>query len=103
EDADDDVAAATRIWRERADLILDRLRDYPCVPPHGGWSLLIDTDALGLTPARASSRLFERGRIAATPMNGWGPSGERYLRLVYANEPVERLRDIGDRFRAALG
>ncbi len=36
-------------------------------------------------------------------MTGWGPSGERYLRLVYANEPVERLGDLAERFRAALG
>ncbi len=35
-------------------------------------------------------------------MTGWGPSGEAYLRLVFANEPVERLRDLGTRFDAAL-
>ena len=47
-------------------------------------------------------RLFERGRVAATPMAGWGPSGERYLRLVFANEPVQRLHDLRERFAAAL-
>ena len=50
-----------------------------------------------------SRRLFDRGEIAATPMTGWGPSGERYLRLVFANEPVERLGDLRARFGAALG
>jgi hypothetical protein len=35
-------------------------------------------------------------------MTGWGPSGERYLRLVFANEPVERLGDLRSRFDAAL-
>jgi hypothetical protein len=35
-------------------------------------------------------------------MNGWGPSGGDYLRLVFANEPLARLQDIGDRFRRAL-
>ncbi len=43
-----------------------------------------------------------RGEIAATPMTGWGPSGERYLRLVFANEPIERLGDLRTRFDAAL-
>ncbi len=47
-------------------------------------------------------RLFTRGEIAATPMTGWGPSGERYLRLVFANEPIERLGDLQTRFDAAL-
>jgi aspartate/methionine/tyrosine aminotransferase len=50
-----------------------------------------------------SRRLFERGEVAATPMTGWGPSGQRYLRLVFANEPAERLGDLRSRFDAALG
>ena len=102
-DADADVALATAIWQERADVVLEQLAGYPCVRPDGGWSALVDAHRLGLTPAELSARLFERGRVAATPMTGWGPSGERYLRLVYANEPVERLRDLGERFRTALG
>ena len=101
-DADADVAAATRTWRDRCEVVLEQLADYPVVPPHGGWSLLVDTTQLGLAPAEASQRLFERGRVAATPMGGWGPSGDRYLRLVFANEPVERLHDLRERFAAAL-
>lgn len=75
---------------------------YPCVRPDGGWSLLIDCASLGMSAALVSQRLFTRGEIAATPMTGWGPSGERYLRLVFANEPVERLGDLRSRFDAAL-
>ncbi|MGA8117498.1 MAG: pyridoxal phosphate-dependent aminotransferase [Actinocatenispora sp.] len=102
-DAEADVAAATATWRERCDLILDQLTGYPVVRPHGGWSLLVDTAQLGISPEQASQRLFEHGRVAATPMTGWGPSGHRYLRLVFANEPVERLADLRGRFDAALG
>lgn len=102
-DAEDDVARATATWRERCATVLAELDGYPAVRPDGGWSLLVDTTELGLSPADASARLFERGRVAATPMGGWGPSGERYLRLVFANEPVERLRGLGERFRAAFG
>jgi aspartate/methionine/tyrosine aminotransferase len=101
-DADADVAAATAIWQRRCEGVLGQLAGYPAVRPHGGWSLLIDTKPLGLTPGEASRRLFDRGRVAATPMDGWGPSGESYLRVVFANEPVERLDDLGDRFRRAL-
>jgi len=101
-DAEADVATATRTWRDRCEVVLEQLADYPVVPPHGGWSLLVDTTQLGLAPAEASQRLFERGRVAATPMGGWGPSGDRYLRLVFANEPVERLHDLRERFAAAL-
>jgi aspartate/methionine/tyrosine aminotransferase len=98
-----DVAEATRVWGERCDYILDQLDGYPCIRPHGGWSLLIDTAAIGVAPEEASRRLFTDARVAATPMTGWGPTGERYLRLVFANEPVERLSDLRARFDAVFG
>jgi aspartate/methionine/tyrosine aminotransferase len=102
-DADRDVDAATAVWQQRGETILSQLDGYPVVRPHGGWSLLVDARPLGLTPAELSRRLFDAGRVAATPMDGWGPSGDHYLRLVFANEPAERLADLGDRFRRALG
>jgi len=100
-DSDADVAAATRTWQERAELIVRELSAYPVITPHGGWSLLIDCAALDMTPTEASERLFVRGGVAATGMDGWGPSGANYLRLVFANEPVARLSDIRSRFDAA--
>jgi aspartate/methionine/tyrosine aminotransferase len=83
--------------------MLDQLAGYPCLRPDGGWSLLIDCAGLGLPAGEASQRLFTRSEVAATPMTGWGPSGERYLRLVFANEPVQRLSDLRARFDAAFG
>jgi aspartate/methionine/tyrosine aminotransferase len=102
-DADQDVAAAVATWQQRCDTIFDQLSGYPCVRPDGGWSLLLDTTALGLSPAEASQRLFNRSQVAATPVSGWGPSGDRHLRLVYANETVERLTDLRSRFDVAFG
>ena len=98
-----DIAAATGVWSERAQVIVRELDGVvPVVPPHGGWSVMVDSEPLDVTPLELSDRLFERGGVAATPMNGWGPSGHRYLRLVFANEPVERLAGLRDRFLAAL-
>jgi aspartate/methionine/tyrosine aminotransferase len=102
-DADADVAWAVDLWRARRNAVLGELAGYPVIPPDGGWSLLVDTAQLGMSPAEASERLFTRGRVAATPMDGWGPSGERYLRFVFANEPVERLGDLRLRVEAAWG
>ncbi|MDG4859635.1 hypothetical protein P8605_16000 [Streptomyces sp. T-3] len=65
--------------------------------------MLIDTTAMGLTPAEASERLLRRGKVAATPMTGWGPHGADYLRLAFANEPAERLDGLRDRFVASFG
>ena len=103
EAGDADVAAATAIWQQRRDLIMRELDGLPVVRPAGGWSLLIDGARLGGSGAELSQVLFRRAAIAATPMNGWGEvNGAQFLRFVFANEPVERLKGIGDRVRAAL-
>jgi aspartate/methionine/tyrosine aminotransferase len=100
---DDGVADAVGEWQARRDLILQELDGLPVVVPEGGWSLLVDAEALGMEAAELSRRLLERGRIAATPMTAWGKAvAPRYVRLVYANEPLDRLRGIGERVRAAL-
>lgn len=100
--AEDGVAAAVAEWQARRDRILDELDGLPVIPPAGGWSLLLDCTPLGLSGAEASRRLFSMGKIAATPMAGWGPDAERYVRFVFANEPVERLAGLGARVRRAL-
>jgi aspartate/methionine/tyrosine aminotransferase len=100
---DDGVADAVRQWQARRDLIVEELDGLPVVIPEGGWSLLLDARALGKEAAELSTALLESGRVAATPMTAWGKAvAPSYVRLVYANEPLERLQGIGDRVRAAL-
>ena len=104
EQGDGDVARATSILEQRRDLIMRELSGLPVVRPAGGWSLLIDAGELGMSGAELSDRLFDKAEIAATPMAGWGQvNGAQFLRLVFANEPVERLRGIGARIRRAIG
>ena len=100
---DDGVASAVAEWQARRDFLLAELHDLPVIRPDGGWSLLIDTERLGLASDEASRLLLAKAEVAATPMKGWGPNAERYLRFVFANESVARLADIRARVRAAWG
>jgi aspartate/methionine/tyrosine aminotransferase len=101
--SDDGVADAVHEWQARRDLIVQELEGLPVVVPDGGWSLLIDAEALGMGAPDLSASLMDRGRIAATPMTAWGSEvAPRYVRLVYSNEPLDRLRGIGERVRAVL-
>ncbi|MEM7582200.1 MAG: pyridoxal phosphate-dependent aminotransferase [Acidobacteriota bacterium] len=102
-DSDDGIRASVDTWQRRRDLLLEELADFKVIPPHGGWSFLIDVSPLGLDGPTASRRLLERGKIAATAMVNWGTEHTRnYVRVVYSNEPLERLRGVGERFRRAL-
>jgi aspartate/methionine/tyrosine aminotransferase len=102
-DADDGVASSAAELEARRDVILDELADFALIPPHGGWSLLVDVSPLGLDGPAASKLLLEKGKIAATPMVNWGGTHcANYVRIVFSNESVERLHGIGERFRQSL-
>jgi aspartate/methionine/tyrosine aminotransferase len=99
---DADLAAATAEWQRRRDVLLEELAGLPIVQPLGGWSMLCDVSGFGLTGSEASARLLERARIAATPMTGWGSEASAcFIRFVYSNEPIARLRGIRGRIEAA--
>ena len=100
---DEDLDWANAEWERRRDETLRQLEGFPVVKPSGGWAALMDVGELGIGGADASARLLEHG-VAATQMSGWGGEvAESYLRFVFSNEPVERIAQLGDRARAALG
>jgi len=100
---DSDVAAAVAEWQRRRDVMLQELDGLPVVKPLGGWSMLMDVSSLGLAGAEASARLLERGKVAATAMTGWGSQrSDRFVRFVFSNEPVDRLRGLRGRVDVAL-
>jgi len=87
----------------RRDTMLAKLQDLPVGVPGGGWSLLLRVSDFGIDGATMSERLLDQG-VCATAMQGWGAThGTQYIRLVFANEPVARLKGLGTRVRAALG
>ncbi len=104
EDENDGIDEFVTELQSRRNLLVDELAEFRVLPPHGGWSLLVDVSPLGLDGPAAADLLLRRGQIAATPMNNWGGKRcDNYVRLVFSNEPIDRLRGIGDRFRQSLG
>jgi aspartate/methionine/tyrosine aminotransferase len=101
---DDDVRAAVAEWERRHDELVRQCEGLPLIPAHGGWSDLFDARGVDLTASELSRRLLDH-KVAATPMTeAWGETvaADNYLRLVFSNEPVERLALFGERLRAAL-
>jgi aspartate/methionine/tyrosine aminotransferase len=89
--------------QRRRDVVAEELRGLPFGLPAGGWSMLLRVADFGLDGASMSERLLDHG-VCATGMAGWGNEhGADYIRFVFANEPVERLRGLGMRVRGALG
>jgi N-succinyldiaminopimelate aminotransferase len=87
----------------RRDMILAELEGLPVGVPGGGWSLLLRVSDFGIDGATMSERLLEQG-VCATAMQCWGAvHAGQYIRFVFANEPVMRLRGLGTKVRTALG
>jgi N-succinyldiaminopimelate aminotransferase len=96
------VAACAAELERRRDAVLAATAGLPVVRPAGGWSLLIDTVALGIEPARASAALLRDGAVAATAMTGWGDAvAALHIRFVFSAEPVDALRTLPERLAAA--
>jgi len=100
---DDGISESIVELQARRDVLLEELSDFTVIPPHGGWSCLVDVSPLGMDGPTAARLLLEKGKIAATPMINWGGAHcANYVRVVYSNENIDRLRGIGERFRQAL-
>lgn len=100
---EENFRAAVAEWEARRNTLLRELADWPMVKPAGGWSLLLDVSQLNLQSRAASELLLANSKIAATPMIHWGSAtADRYLRLVFSNEPASRLTGIANRLRTAL-
>ena len=86
----------------RRDLCLRELEGLPVGKPDGGWQLLLRVDTLGWKADAAAEALLREG-ACVTPMTGWGSDEEaQYIRIVFSNEPRERLKGLGNRVRRAL-
>jgi len=86
----------------RRDLCLRELEGLPIGRPDGGWSMLLRVDTLGWRADAAAEALLEAG-ACVTPMTGWGTDEEaQFIRIVFSNEPRERLKGVGEIVRKAL-
>lgn len=100
----DGVHAAVVEWQRRRDVVNQELAGFPIIPAAGGWSELLEVGDVGFDAEEASRRLLALGKVAVTPMTNWGlKNSAQFVRLVFSNEPVERLRGLGERVRRALG
>ncbi|MFB6183663.1 MAG: pyridoxal phosphate-dependent aminotransferase [Haloarculaceae archaeon] len=91
--------------QHRRDVVTEQLRDVgvTTVPSKGGWMQLMNVEELGYDSNTASELLLAESKVAATPMRHWGDrNSDQFVRIVFSNEPVERLEELGERVEQAL-
>jgi N-succinyldiaminopimelate aminotransferase len=100
--ADNGLAESIAEWERRRNVMLAQLDGLPVVTPAGGWSMIMETRQLGVSPPDLSLALA-RSKVAATPMTAWGETvAPRYIRFIFSREPVERIALLRERLDTAL-
>jgi len=101
----DEVAAMVAEFQARREVVIDGLNGIPgvsCARPSGAFYAFPRIDGTGLASGELADRLLDEAGVVTLPGTGFGPEGEGYLRLSYANSP-ENLREGLRRIHRFLG
>ena len=98
----DEVREMVREYQRRRDYAVKAINEIDgisCQCPRGAFYIFINCKSLGMKSADLSAYLLENAGIALVPGDVFGPGGEGYLRMSFANsyenvvEGCRRLKD----------
>lgn len=98
------VDAALAEYRQRRDALVTGLNAIPgvrCLVPQGAFYAFPNVSALERPSNWLADYLLEEAGVAVLPGSAFGPGGEGYLRLCFANS-IENIRLALERMQAAL-
>jgi aspartate aminotransferase len=99
------VAQMVAEFRRRRDVIVGGLNEIPgvsCVEPQGAFYAFPNITGTGVTASELADRLLYKAGVAALPGTAFGPWGEGFLRLSYANS-VANIQVALDAITSLLG
>lgn len=100
----DRVRKNREVLREKRDLVVEGLNDIDgitCNIPKGAFYAFPKVDSFDLTSNELADYLLEEAGVALLPGTAFGPGGEGYLRICYANS-FDRLKEGLTRLDEAL-
>lgn len=84
----DEVKAMVKEYQRRRDYAvkaINAIDGLSCLCPSGAFYIFINCKALGKSSAELADYLLDNAKIALVPGNVFGPGGEGYLRMSFAN------------------
>lgn len=87
-DEKDEVNDMVKEYQRRRDYAVAAINAIPglsCLCPKGAFYIFINCKSLGKSSAELASYLLDEAKIALVPGDVFGPGGEGYLRLSFAN------------------
>lgn len=87
-DEGEEVNAMVREYQRRRDYAvaaINAIDGISCLKPKGAFYIFINCKKLGMKSAELADYLLENAKIALVPGDVFGPGGEGYLRMSFAN------------------
>lgn len=87
-DEKDEVNDMVKEYKRRRDYAVEAINAIPglsCVCPKGAFYIFINCKSLGKSSAEIASYLLDEAKVAMVPGDVFGPGGEGYLRMSFAN------------------
>ncbi|MCF7889902.1 pyridoxal phosphate-dependent aminotransferase [Candidatus Bipolaricaulota bacterium] len=100
----DRVRKNREVLRKKRDLVVEGLNDIEgvtCNTSGGAFYVFPKVDSFDLTSSELADYLLEEAGVALLPGTAFGPGGDGYLRICYANS-LDRLKQALTRLRKAL-
>ena len=101
----DGVAEMVAEFSRRRDVVVGGLNEIPgisCAEPQGAFYAFANITGTGLTAGELADRLLQAAGVATLPGTAFGPWGEGFLRLSYANSVVN-IQAALDAIKLLLG
>ena len=104
----DEVKEMVKEYQRRRDYAVKAINEIPglsCQCPKGAFYIFINCKSLGMKSADLAAWLLENAKIALVPGDVFGPGGEGYLRMSFANsyenvvEGCEHLRQAVEQLK----
>jgi aspartate aminotransferase len=100
----DSVDAMVKEFRARRDLVVDglnKIKSFRCHRPAGAFYVFPNISQTGKTSKEMENYLMEEAGVAVLAGTSFGPQGEGFIRLSYANSQANLKKAI-DRIAAAV-
>jgi len=93
----DHVWKMIKEYRERRDLLVQRLNNLPgvtCLKPEGAFYVFPNIQGTGMDDETFAEVMLEEAGVAMLPGSNFGPDGRGYVRMCYANSPANIIKGV---------